>query len=1165
MQVNFPSNPKVKNSTKNLRGYSAPFDLNSTTRLGANRRSISNRKWKIKDYEVECLNGEVGLQRTETGDTSGENSAARKQFESRRRLKIEKVDAVLEAQSPNTGQKIFKNEEGTRERGVRERTRRESGRNRGRYGVRGQSWESKEIDAAGLDPQHFNSLYRVRRRGPVESFVSGNIDKLESIGSRQDLGVESRPEQRPRLSHGDWRASSLKTSRFGPTYKHLVSRVETMIRRENEGRKYSKTGLDNFQGLARGGVGVYRPSRFGREEGGQEQMSVDPTQHSHLSRDLGSRNTQSLLISSSRTIRDCSSLQVLRHPSGPINSSFSSGLRPPNQKSREISNYLKAAPIILNRGQNVTKSHLNCLGNERVKISIRPAEPTKPRPSIGLRRRGSLSKGLLPRLREIKMRHSNPDNFMTESILSDLKKVKTVGVASRDHVALPRHRELKAMNFPRKKQLQIVQNNNSFFNNNYSKFLNPQKSGEWTEAHADVEEHSIFAPKEREEFSHLESHLPPVFMKSQSNFQETKECKIEKRGHAERGTQNSFQTDSKTGQERRTVTGMGLPISICTLGTPKLTEPYIGLTKQESNSNISNSEIKEGKRFNFQRLSRFSGLEDGTIPHLSEINEDTFDSDSEGEFWKFVENKKSGVPKNNENFENLETTKRKILNDEAVSSIRQRGSNMAEKSSISAIKKKESAQNRINLRMALNSLSTFFDVKFRQNKREGLNILFGRFFREHFIKILNEFNKFGTTGGSGEIVENRLKLKFQTGNEPKMTRMGARDALDMSSLLNSRNQKVLKNTYVRSRKMLGKRSDFCIDSKVGREKIENIGVGLSSSVKNSLVENSDIDLNILTTKKRNPNENFQKLNKTLKQSSKNLKKKMVESGCNSLSQRMVPLCYSEPNMRRSARLKKNFQESEKRRLKALEADSSETEQVPRPKTRAKRDRSRKPLVLTKNDPNKIEGVNCNCKRTKCLKMYCKCFAVQGFCSGACGCTDCCNQLDNPLRHLAQKEVLAKNPKAFFKKFKRVKSSSDSVGFLHSRGCKCRKTKCLKNYCECYSVGVACSVLCQCQGCQNDKLQMSKEEANKYFEKRERRRHKSVLMYKYFVDTFRVASGSELRVKIERLYSEGQGKLLEELMQTQDLKRIGELMEGVGIRKKYETDRASRQGRCEVLK
>jgi hypothetical protein len=35
------------------------------------------------------------------------------------------------------------------------------------------------------------------------------------------------------------------------------------------------------------------------------------------------------------------------------------------------------------------------------------------------------------------------------------------------------------------------------------------------------------------------------------------------------------------------------------------------------------------------------------------------------------------------------------------------------------------------------------------------------------------------------------------------------------------------------------------------------------------------------------------------------------------------------------------------------------------------------------------------------------------------------------------------------------------------GCTCKKTKCLKMYCECFSSGKMCTPECSCHGCSND--------------------------------------------------------------------------------------------------
>ncbi|KAH8319676.1 hypothetical protein KR074_003497, partial [Drosophila pseudoananassae] len=107
--------------------------------------------------------------------------------------------------------------------------------------------------------------------------------------------------------------------------------------------------------------------------------------------------------------------------------------------------------------------------------------------------------------------------------------------------------------------------------------------------------------------------------------------------------------------------------------------------------------------------------------------------------------------------------------------------------------------------------------------------------------------------------------------------------------------------------------------------------------------------------------------------------------------------------------------------------------------------------------------HCNCSKSQCLKLYCDCFANGEFCQN-CTCKDCFNNLDYEVeRERAIRSCLDRNPSAFKPK---ITAPNSGDMRLHNKGCNCKRSGCLKNYCECYEAKIPCTSICKCVGCRN---------------------------------------------------------------------------------------------------
>ena len=67
--------------------------------------------------------------------------------------------------------------------------------------------------------------------------------------------------------------------------------------------------------------------------------------------------------------------------------------------------------------------------------------------------------------------------------------------------------------------------------------------------------------------------------------------------------------------------------------------------------------------------------------------------------------------------------------------------------------------------------------------------------------------------------------------------------------------------------------------------------------------------------------------------------------------------------------------------------------------------------------NGKKKVTCNCKKTKCLKLYCDCFAANELCGPECKCCNCFNDEEHESdRAQSIQVILERNPAAFKPKF-----------------------------------------------------------------------------------------------------------------------------------------------------
>ena len=115
-------------------------------------------------------------------------------------------------------------------------------------------------------------------------------------------------------------------------------------------------------------------------------------------------------------------------------------------------------------------------------------------------------------------------------------------------------------------------------------------------------------------------------------------------------------------------------------------------------------------------------------------------------------------------------------------------------------------------------------------------------------------------------------------------------------------------------------------------------------------------------------------------------------------------------------------------------------------------------------PRRRGSKKCNCKKSKCLKLYCECFAAGAFCD-ECNCQNCCNTpADAALVAATRHQIELRNPQAFADKI--TEDGGPTARRGTRRGATARSRRASRSTASASKPACPAREYCKCEGCKN---------------------------------------------------------------------------------------------------